>query len=226
LTPKPTGDAARRPLSRERVLAVAIDLADAGGIHALSMRALGRALGVEAMSLYHHVASKEELLAGMVDVIFGRIGLPEGPDWREAMRRRARAARVVFRRHRWAVGLLESRATPGAASLQHVEAVIAVLRGAGFSHALTAHAYVLLDSFIYGFAIQENAMPFEGPDEAGALAERTADTVPADAYPHILALTREVALQPGYDFADEFDFGLDLLLDGLERLRQAGNAAG
>src|SRR6266571_1930157 len=154
-----TGHAASRraPLSRDQVLRAAVTLADEGGIGALSMRKLGQVLGVEAMSLYNHVAGKGDLLDGMIDVVFGEIGLPagDGGGWKRAMRRRAISAREVLGRHRWAIGLMESRRSPGPATLGHHDAVLGCLRAAGFSVEMTAHAYSVLDSYIYGFALQE-----------------------------------------------------------------------
>ncbi len=211
----------RAPLTRDRIIAAGIELADEVGIDSLSMRRLGRVLGVEAMSLYHHIESKDDLLDGMVDVIFDRIGLPEGDDWRDAMRRRAHSVRTAFRRHRWALGLLESRENPGPASFRHLDATVGVLREAGFSVALTAHAYALLDSYIYGFVLQENSFRFEGGEEAAELAQSLLENIPEDAYPHMVEFAREHILKPGYDFAHEFEYGLELILDGLEVRRAA-----
>ena len=151
----------RAPLSRERVLRGAVAVADAAGIGALTMRSLARELGVKPMSLYYYVASKDEILDGIVDLVFSEIDLPSpGGDWRSQMRRRAVSARRALRRHPWAIGLMESRANPGPATLRHHDATLATLRAAGFSVAMTAHAYALLDSYIYGFALQEAALPF------------------------------------------------------------------
>src|SRR3954469_10054460 len=152
-TPAPRG-----PLSRDRVLRAGLGLADEHGLQWLSMRKLGQALAVEAMSLYHHVASKEDLIDGMIDLVFAEIELPSAEDdWKTAMRNRARSARQALSRHRWANGLMESRSTPGAANLPHHDSVIGCLRRAGFSVPLVAHAYSVLDSYIYGFAMQERA---------------------------------------------------------------------
>jgi AcrR family transcriptional regulator len=221
MTPRGTDGTGREPLNRERVLRAAIDLADEGGLEALTMRRLGKALGIEAMSVYHHVANKEDLLDGMVDLIFGEIGLPEGEGWRAAMRRRAVSAREVLARHRWAIGLLETRSTPGAATLRHHDAVIGTLRRGGFSIPMTAHAYSLLDSYIYGFALQEKSLPFEGEEQAAAMAEAILQTIPAEMFPHLSEFTREHVLGSGYDYGREFEFGLDLILESLERLRDA-----
>ena len=207
----------RPPLTRQRVLEAALALADRGGIESLSMRKLAQELGVEAMSLYHHVAGKDEILDGLVDIVFGEIALPSGPDWRSAMRRRAVSAREALRRHPWATPLMESRATPGPANLRHHDAVLGALRGAGFPVELTAHAYSLLDAYIYGFALQEASLPFSTPEETAEVASSIMAEMAAGAYPHLTELTVEHVLQPGYDYGDEFRFGLELLLDGLER---------
>jgi AcrR family transcriptional regulator len=210
----------RAPLSRERVLRAAVNLADSDGIASLSMRKLAQELGVEAMSLYNHVANKDDLLDGMVDLVFGEIGLPEPEeDWKTAMRQRAISAREVLARHPWAIGLMESRSRPGQATLRHHDAVIACFREAGFSMAMAAHAYSLLDSYIYGFALQQVSLPFQEPAEVAGMAERFLRQFPAEAYPHLAEFTVQHVLQPGYDYADEFAFGLDLILDGLERVR-------
>jgi AcrR family transcriptional regulator len=211
----------RAPLSRDRVLRAAVVLADTGGVAALTMRRLAEALGVEAMSLYHHVRNKEDILDGMVDTVFAEIQVPADAGWRTAMRERALSTREVLRRHPWATPLLESRRTPGPATLRHHDTVIGVLRAGGFPVALTAHAFSALDSYIYGFALQEAALPFDTPEETAALAAEILRGLPADDYPHLAELTREHVLQPGYDYGDEFGFGLELILDGLERARDA-----
>jgi AcrR family transcriptional regulator len=210
----------RERLNRDRVLQAAIALADANGIESLTMRKLGLELGVEAMSLYNHVANKTDLLDGMIDAVFGEIGLPpDGPEWRAVLRARAISVREALARHRWAIGLMESRATPGPATLRHHDAVIGVLRGAGFSVPMAAHAYSLLDSYIYGFALQEPALPFDTGEETAALAQAIMGRFASGEYPHLTELTVEHVMQPGYDYGDEFAYGLDLILDGLERAR-------
>lgn len=210
----------RLPLSRGRVVRAALDLADAGGLESLSMRRVAQQLGGGAMSLYNHVANKEDLLDGMVDVIFGEFELPSSEDgWKAAMRRRALSVREVLLRHRWAVGVMDSRTSPGPATLRHHDAVLGCLRDAGFSVELAAHAFSAMDSYIYGFVLQERALPFDTPEEATELAH--AMLAQFRAYPHLTELTTQHVLQPGYDFSDEFAFGLDLLLDGLERARAA-----
>ena len=208
----------RTPLSRERVLRAAFERTDKEGVESLSMRKLAQELGVEAMSLYRHVRNKGDIVDGMVDLVFGEIGLPDvSVDWKTAMRLRAISAREVLARHRWAIGLMESRSTPGPATLQHHDAVLACLRNQGFSIALAAHAYSVLDSYIYGFALQQASLPFQTSEEAVEVADGIRRQFPVDAYPHLMEIAVTHVLQPGYDYADEFEFGLDLILDGLER---------
>jgi len=202
------------------VLRAAIDAADKGGLGSLSMRKLAQELGVEAMSLYNHVANKDDLLDGIVDIVFGEIGLPpKGVDWKTAMRRRAISAREVLWRHPWAIALMEARSKPGPATLRHHDAVIGALREAGFSVAMAAHAFSALNSYIYGFALQQMNLPFETSEEVAHLAESIFGRFSANEYPHLTELTVQHVLQPGYAYADEFEFGLDLILDGLRRLR-------
>ena len=200
------------------MLLAAVALADRGGVGSLSMRKLAEELGVEAMSLYHHVANKDDILDGIVDVVFGEVDLPSGEaGWRAAMRQRAISVREALRRHPWATGLMESRSRPGMATLRHHDAVIGVLRQAGFSIGMAAHAYSVLDSYIYGFALQEANLPFRTPGEVAAVAETIMGSLPADQYPHFTEMVVRHALRPGYDYGDEFLFGLDLILDGLDR---------
>ncbi|OII66486.1 TetR/AcrR family transcriptional regulator [Streptomyces sp. CC77] len=211
--------APRVPLDRERVLRAAVEIADEGGVGSLTMRRIAERLGVEAMSLYHHVANKSDILDGMVDTVFGEIDLP-APDeeWRQAMRRRAVSARDALTRHPWAVGLMDSRATPGPETLRHHDAVIGCLRGAGFSLALTAHAVSVIDSYLYGFVLQERALPFRTEQELAAVADTIMERMPDDAHPYLTEMMSGHALRPDYRYADEFAFGLDLILDGLARL--------
>src|SRR5579859_2456468 len=207
----------REPLSRDRVLRAAVALADQSGISSLSMRKLGEALGVEAMSLYNHVANRSDLLDGMIDIVFGEIDLPDGDgDWRAAMRHRAISARQVLRRHRWAIGLMESRTTPGPATLAHHDAVLGSLRRGGFSLELTAHAYSLLDSYIYGFALQEASLPFGTGDEAAQVALDIFERFSTGQYPYLTEMAMAHVVQPGYAYGDEFETGLDLILDSLQ----------
>lgn len=212
-------------LTRERVLLAAINLADKGGVEAMSMRKLGQELGVEAMSLYNHVRNKDDIVDGLIDVIFGEIGLPpRGVGWKTAMRQRAISARAVLARHPWAISLMESRTRPGDATLRHHDAVIGCLREAGFSIALTAHAYSAIDSYIYGFALQQATLPFSNAEEAVEVADNILQQFPTDRFPHLAELAIQHVLQPDYDYANEFTFGLDLILDGLERIQNTADA--
>ncbi|MFS0698397.1 TetR/AcrR family transcriptional regulator [Cellulomonas sp. 179-A 4D5 NHS] len=207
----------RRPaLSRARVIEAAVQVADAGGVTAVTMRRVAEHLGVEAMSLYHHVANKDVILDALVDHVFAEIDLPSaGEEWRSAMHRRASSARAAIRRHSWALGLMESRRNPGHSTLRHHDAVLGCLRGAGFSVAEAAHAISLLDSYVYGFVLQETTLPFQTSAELEDVAAGLQAAMPAGEYPHLTELMVQHALRPGYAYADEFDIGLDLILDGL-----------
>ena len=209
----------RSPLSRERVLTAAVALADRQGLERLSMRRLAAEFGVVPMALYKHVANKEDMLDGMVDVVFAEIALPRPEeDWKGAMRRRAVSAREVLGRHPWAIGLTESRLKPGATNLRHHDTVIGCLREAGFPIEIAVHAYSSMDSYIYGFALQERQLPFEGSDDAGEVAAGILQQFPAGEYPHLAATIAEVLNKSSWKYGDEFAFGLDLILDGLENL--------
>ncbi|HYM97346.1 MAG TPA: TetR/AcrR family transcriptional regulator C-terminal domain-containing protein [Candidatus Sulfotelmatobacter sp.] len=213
----------RAPLSRERVLRAAIAMADKNGIESLTMRNLGEKLGIEAMSLYNHVANKDDILDGMVDIAFSEIDLPSaGSHWRAAMHRRAISARDMLTRHPWAVGLMESRSTAGPATLRHHDSVIGILRKAGFSIEMAAHAYSVMDSYIYGFALQQVNLPPGAREQAPDAARAFLRQFQADEYPNLAEMVVEHAMKPGYDYANEFEFGLDLILDGLERLLTTG----
>jgi AcrR family transcriptional regulator len=210
----------RIPLSRDRVLRAAVILADEGGIESLSMRRLAQEFGVVPMALYKHVANKEDMLDGMVDIFFSEIDLPpNGCDWKTAMRQRAISTREVLTRHRWALGLTDSRMKPGPVNLRHHDAVIGCLRQGGFSIEMAIHAYSALDSYIYGFTLQEQTLPFDNPEEVGDVAEDMLHQFPADEYPYLKETIVEHITKNGWDHADEFEFGLDLILDALERFR-------
>lgn len=214
--------ATRKPLSRARVLQAAVALADGAGLEAFSMRALAQQLGVVPMALYKHFANKDELLDGMVDIVFSEIELPAGDlDWSSAMRRRAISTREALQRHSWAIGMMESR-HPGPANLANHNAVMGCLRNAGFSFETAIHAYSVQDAYIYGFALQERDLAFETPDSAGAAAQRRAETIgPLENYPDLVEIATKLP-ESGYDSALEFAWGLDLILDGLDRLRHDG----
>jgi AcrR family transcriptional regulator len=215
------GNEARARLNRDKVVGSAIALADASGIESLSMRKLGGELGVEAMSLYNHVSNKGDLTDAMIDGVFAEIDLPSGEtDWRTAMRHRAISVRKVLARHPWATGLMESRTTPGPATLRHHDAVLGILREAGFSIVLAAQASSVLDSYIYGFVLQERNLPATSMGST-KLAQVILARLATQDYPHVAEMTVEHVLQPGYDHDAEFEFGIDLILDGLERVCRA-----
>ncbi|GAB3548641.1 TetR/AcrR family transcriptional regulator C-terminal domain-containing protein [Arthrobacter tumbae] len=207
-------------LSKQRVVVEAVRLADSEGVDGLSMRRLAGALGAGAMSLYHYVASKDELLDAMIDIVFEEIELPpEQTDWQSAMRRRAVSAREVLARHPWAIGLMESRTSPGPANLRHHEAVTACLRGAGFPVLMATHANWLIDSLVYGYALQEASLPFDTADEFADMGEDVyLPQLPPGEFPY-LNESAAALLAAGYDPAEEFIFGLDLILSALEPLR-------
>jgi AcrR family transcriptional regulator len=210
---------ARVPLTRERVVRAALALADKGGIDALSMRNLGQGLGVEAMSLYNHVANKDDILDGIVDLVFGEIELPsEGADWRSAMRKRAVSAHEALLHHRWAPSLMQSRAKPGPSTLRHHDSVLGSLRTAGFTLVMAAHAVSVIDAYIYGFALQQINIPLQSPEQVAQVGGDILRQLSGD-FPHLAEMITGHAMKPGYDYADEFEFGIDLVLDGLERLR-------
>jgi AcrR family transcriptional regulator len=214
----PKANTPRQPLTKERILRAAVDVADRDGLGALTMRRLGKDLGFEAMAIYKHVANKEEILEGMLELVIGRIEIPEeGANWKDAMRRRAVSAREVLTRHSWAIGLLEAGTATGPTSLRYFNAILGNLRSAGFPMEDAAHAFSLLDSYVYGQVIQEISMSFATSEEAET-ARSPVDQTTIDDYPHLAAMY-EHALTHRYSFDDEFEFGLDLILDGLERHR-------
>jgi AcrR family transcriptional regulator len=201
------------------LLRSAIVVADAGGIGALTIRSLAEELGVKPMSVYYYVANKDEILDAIVDIVFSEIDLPSpGSEWRAEMRRRAISARAVLRRHPWAIPLLQSRTNPGSATLRHLDANIGTLRAGGFSVEMTAHAYALIDSYVYGFALSESSLPINGPESVTDVAESMMEHVSSVDYPHLTEFSIEHVTKPDYDFGDEFEFGLDLILDALTRM--------
>lgn len=207
----------RQQLTRERVLDGALLLADEIGIEAFTMRRLADALGVSPMTIYHYVSGKDEIIDLMVEAVFAEIERPPPDlDWKTAIRHRCLSAREVLNRHPWAPPLMESRTSPGPANLGHHDAVIGTFRRGGLSIQLTAHAYAIVDSFVYGFALEEANLPSGGGEEMLDIADEIAAAFPADEYPHLMELVSEHVLQPGYRFADSFDFGLDLILAGLD----------
>ena len=209
----------RKRLNRARVLHAAIALADQTGLEAFSMRGLAQELGVVPMALYKHVANKDELLDGIVDIVFSEIDAPTpDQDWRSALRRRAISAREALKRHPWAIGLLESR-HPGPANLRLHDAVMGCLRKAGFSFQTAIHAYSVQDAYIYGFALQDQDLAFETPQSAGKAAQRRAERIgDLDDYPYLAEVVARLP-ETGYDPDIEFAWGLDLILNGLDQLR-------
>ncbi len=208
----------RQPLTRQRVVQAAIQHADAAGLEGLTMRHLAKALNAAPMALYRHVSSRDDLIDAMIDVVFSEITLPlGGAGWKQAMRERALSLRDALSRHRWAIALMESRRHPGPANLRHHDAVIGKLRAAGFDVAMVAHAYSLLDGYIYGFALTKMNMPIDTPAEIDAMAQDMFEPFPANEYPNLTEFITNHVLKPGYDHAQEFEYGLDVILDGLER---------
>jgi AcrR family transcriptional regulator len=205
------------------VLKAALKLADDGGFQSLSMRKVAGKLRVEAMSLYNHVAGKEDIVDGLVDIVFSEIEVatPGTVDWRTAMRDRAISVRAALNRHRWAVGLMEGRMNPGPANIANHNAVMGCLREGGFPFRDAVHAYSVMDAYIYGFALQEKGLPFDAPEETAAVMRKQSENVPSmDDYPYLVETAMELE-KGGYDYDVEFIFGLDLILDGIERFKAA-----
>jgi AcrR family transcriptional regulator len=215
---------AREPITRERAIQVAVALADAGGLDSLSMRKLAAELGIEAMSLYYHVKSKDDILDGMLDVVYSEFSTPRAGDpWRAAMRERAESTRDVLTRHPWAI-TIKSRTSPGPATLGHLDAVIGCLRAAGFSMPMAGHAMSLLDSYVQGFAQQELALPLDPSGDIGAATEdiMAQQESMQESFPNLAEMAATLILQPGYAYGNEFEFGLELILDGLEEAQAGG----
>jgi AcrR family transcriptional regulator len=199
------------------VIETAVAIADEGGVESLTMRKLAEQLNVEAMSLYYHVKNKGEILDGILDAVFAEIELPSlDEDWKPAMRKRALSAREVALRHRWAVSLMDSRANPGTATIRHHDTILGSLRTNGFSVPMAAHAISAIDAYVYGFVMQEDALPFDTEEELKALADMMLEKFPEKDFPHFAELVTQHALKPGYSYSEEFLFGLDLILNGLE----------
>lgn len=214
---------ARAPLSRDRVLSTAVGLADRGGLESLSMRKLAVALKVEAMSLYHHVASRDDLLDGMVERVVSEIEAPQrGVPWKEAMRRRALSAHAVLGRHPWATALLMSRVNVSPAMLHYIDATVGCLRQAGFSIALADRAWNALDCYIYGFTLHEQKFPVD-PEEYASAAQHFLPMLSPEKHPYMREMAEKVA-DGSHDGRMDFGFGLELILDGLERLLGASRS--
>lgn len=217
-TPETTERDRPTRLTAERVIDGAMALADRIGTDALTIRKLAEAIDVKPMSIYHHVPSKEAILDGMVDRVFAEIELPPTDrPWRDAILVRCHSMRQVLARHPWAAPLMEGRTTPGPALLRHHDAVVGCFRRAGFSLELVGHAYAVVDAFLYGFALQEASLPATAGDDMTELAGSIMEQMPADRYPYLTEFTVGRVLQPGYDFGDEFEIGINLIVDGLAR---------
>ena len=219
----PQENVRRRPrLHQEAVLRAGVTLADEVGIDGFTMRTLAQQLGVVPMALYKHVANKQDLLDGMVDLVWGEVTEP-GADrgWKPALRERAVSLRDALVRHRWAVGLMEAHGPPGPENLRQHNALLGCLRESGFSFATTVHVTSTLDAYVYGFALQQKTLSFETPEESARAAAATREAQDEDAaarYPYLMEVVVELA-RAGYDYDAEFEVGLDVLLDGIELLR-------
>jgi len=208
-------DAPRTPLTKERVLRAAIALADAGGIEAVTMRKLARELGVEAMSLYNHVANKNEILAGMIDLVAGEIDMPDDAgDWKSAIRRSAVSSRDAVLRHPWVSALSMSQQSGGPARLRHEDWLLRTLREAGVSKEVTYHALHIIRAYVEGFTLQQLSFPDRG--ELRNMAARFLQQLPVDDYQDFAEHVRQ-HIEPREDTIDGFELGLDLILEGLER---------
>ena len=217
----------RQRLTADRVIDGAMALADQIGVHDLTIRRLAEALDTKPMTIYHHLPNKEAILDGMIERVFAEIDRPPAHlGWKPAMRHRCRSAREVLSRHPWAVPLMESRTNPLPETLGHHDAVLGCLRRGGLSLEMTAHAYALLDSYVYGFAVQEANLPATGGAEMADLAGALVEPLPDGVFPHLTEFAARHVLQPGYDFRTEFEFGLDLILDGLEGLSREPASSG
>jgi AcrR family transcriptional regulator len=211
--------ASSAPLNRERTLAIALEVADEEGIDAVTMRRLARELGVEAASLYHHVNGKDEILDGLVEAVADEIELPmPSPDWRAAISQRAHNTRSSLRDHPWAVSLMASRTSPGPATLRLLETGIRCFREGGFSVVLAAHAVSAIDSFVHGFVLQEVNLPFRDESQLTAMTTAIMEAFPATEFPYLFEMTVEHVLQPGYDYGEEFDSGLEVVISGIAGL--------
>jgi AcrR family transcriptional regulator len=214
--------ARRVTLSPERIVEAAVRVADVRGIAGVSMRNVAAELDVEAMSLYHHIADKESLLNALADWAFIQIDAPiTTQPWRSEMEQRARSARQVLGSHPWALGLLSSRRSPGLALMHHHEAVLACLRASGFSLRLALHAFSVLDAYVFGFVLTEVNLPFEGAEDAATMGNELVEVLAPDAFPNMLEVIQTRVMGGSYDYGDEFEVGLRLILDGLARAKRA-----
>jgi AcrR family transcriptional regulator len=206
----------RKPLSRDRIIKAAMEVADERGLDGLTMRSLADELHVTPMSIYRYIDDKEALLVEMVDVVFEEMGAPAvGNEWHQEMWKHAHSARQILLRHSWALGIADAQTNPGPATRARHDAVIGTLRSAGFSIPMTAHAFAAFDAYVYGFVLQEVTLPFAEDQHDHATVQEVALDAAYDGLPHLRELTFEHFVLEGYEFGDEFDFGLNLVLNGL-----------
>ncbi len=211
----------RERLNRDRVVEGALLLADDVGMAAFTIRRLASALSVGPMTIYHYFPNKEAIIDAMVDAVYAQIALPPtDEEWTDAIRVRCISAREVLSRHPWAPPYMVSRTSPGPATLQHHDALLGCLRRGGLSLQMTAHAYAILDSFLHGFALEEASLPASGGEEVQEIAEEIAAAFDAERYPSLLEFATEHVMQPGYSFSASFEFGLDLIINGLDPASQ------
>ena len=208
----------KAPVNATRTLQVALAIADQEGIEAVTMRRLARDLGVEAASLYHHLDGKNQILDGLVDLVAAEVEPPTSTGWRQAISQRAHNTRTTLRRHPWAVSLMASRTSPGPATLRLLDMGIRCFREDGFSVPLAAHAISVVDSYVHGFVLQEVNLPFRDESELAAMTGSIMEAFPASEFPYLFELTVEHVLQPGYEYGDEFESGLKVVLDGVAGL--------
>jgi AcrR family transcriptional regulator len=214
----------RRPLDADRIVSAAVAIADREGIESLTIRRLAVELGTKPMTIYHHLSSKEKIVDGMVDQVYSSIHSPSTEGWwRDEIHRRCVSAAAVLADHPWAIPLMESSASPGPANLRHHDAMVACLRHGGFPMTTIIEVYTLLDSYVFGFALQQANLPFGADEELSELAASTMSAL-EDEYPHITELNRFLVGKPGFSFRDTFEIGLGILLDGLEPVRSAAKA--
>ena len=211
----------RSRLNTDRIVEGALLLADDVGMDAFTIRRLASALRVGPMTVYHYFPNKDAIIDAMVDAVYAQIALPPtDKEWTHAIRLRCVSTREVLKRHPWAPPYMASRTSPGPATLQHHDAVLDCLRRGGLSLQMTAHAYAILDSFLYGFALEEASLPASGGEEVQEVAEEMTAALDAKRYPRLFEFATEHVMQPGYSFGASFEFGLDLIIDGLKTASQ------